>query len=122
MLYRLAADLVVLLHLAFILFVASGGLLLLRWPRLIRIQLPVVLWGIAISLLQFTCPLTPLERWLRRRGGEAVYEGAFIDRYIVPVVYPEGLTPDMGPWIAATVALLNLAAWAWVLRSRWSKG
>ena len=116
MLYRFAADLVVLLHLAFILFVGAGGLLLPRWPRLLRVHLPVVLWGIAISIFQYPCPLTPLENWLRRRGGEVGYEGAFIDRYVVPLIYPEGLTPEMGPWIAATVAIVNLTAWGWVVQ------
>jgi hypothetical protein len=116
--YRFAADVVVLLHLGFIVFVVAGGLLLFRWPKVICAHVPVVLWGVAISVFQYACPLTPAENWLRRRGGEAGYEGAFIDRYLVPVIYPEGLTPEMGPWIGAAVAAVNLSAWGWVLWHR----
>lgn len=88
MVFRLLADLVVVLHLAFILFVAAGGLLVWRWPWLVRLHMPAVVQGIAIITVGFTCPLTPLETQLRGRAGEQGYDGGFVDRYIDGVIYP----------------------------------
>ncbi len=118
MIDRLLADLVVLVHLGFIVFVGLGGLLLFRWPRLIWLHVPIVAWGVVISVGQWVCPLTPLENWLRHRAGQSGYQGSFIDHYIVPVIYPSGLAPEMGPWIAGAVAAINLSAWGWVWRAR----
>ena len=88
MIYRLLADLVVLLHLAFVVFVAVGALLAWRWPHLVWAHVPVVLWAVAIVAVGFTCPLTPLEKLLRRRAGGEVYDGGFVDHYLAGVVYP----------------------------------
>ena len=120
--YRLAADAVVLLHLAFILTVGLGWALVLRWPRLLWVQVPVVAWGVAISIGQWVCPLTPLENALRRSAGASGYEGSFIDHYLLPVIYPEGLTPAAGLVIAALVAVVNLATWGWMWAHRAGKG
>jgi hypothetical protein len=90
--YRLAADLVVVLHFAFVAFVALGGLLVRRFRRAAWLHLPAAAWGAAIELTGLVCPLTPLEKWLRERGGEEIYAGGFIQHYIVPVLYPPGLT------------------------------
>lgn len=103
MVFRLLADLVVVLHFAFILFVAAGGLLVWRWPWLVRLHLPAVVWGIAIITVGFTCPLTPLEAQLRGRAGEQGYDGGFVDRYIEGVIYPGVLTPLVRALIAAAV-------------------
>jgi Protein of Unknown function (DUF2784) len=86
--YRLLADLVVLVHLAFIVFVAVGGLLAWRWPHLVWAHVPVVVWAVAIVAIGFTCPLTPLEKLLRRRAGGEAYDDGFIDHYLDGVVYP----------------------------------
>ncbi len=88
MLYRMLADLVVVGHLLFIAFVAVGSLLAWKWPRLVLVHVPVVMWAAAIVTIGFTCPLTPLEKHLRERGGAAVYSGGFIDHYLKGVVYP----------------------------------
>jgi uncharacterized membrane protein YhhN len=92
MLYRWLADLVVVLHFGFVLFVVGGGLLALRWPRLARVHLPTAVWGVLIEFGGWLCPLTPLENWLRRRSGGAGYAGGFVEHYVLPVLYPSGLT------------------------------
>ena len=115
MLYLFLADTVLLIHLIFIGFVGCGGILALRWPRLALAHLPTLAWGFAISIGRWVCPLTPLENWLRRSGGEPGYGGEFVDQYISPLVYPPGLTPSAGLWIATWLAVLNLAAYALLL-------
>jgi hypothetical protein len=90
--YQLAADAVVLLHFAFVVFVVLGGALALRWPRVMWVQLPAALWGVLVELGGWVCPLTPLENTLRRQSGTAGYEGDFIVQYLLPALYPAGLT------------------------------
>ena len=107
MLYRGAADLVLVAHLAFVAFVAVGGLLVLRWRRLAWIHVPVALWGIAIACVGFVCPLTPLENRLRRLGGEAGYEGGFIEHYVTALLYPAGLTREAQLALGALVLAIN---------------
>jgi hypothetical protein len=107
MMPRIAADLIVLIHLAFILFVAAGGLLVLRWPRLAWVHLPVVVWGALVELAGWICPLTPLENHLRASAGGPAYAGGFIDRYIMPIVYPPGLTRSLQIALGCAVIGLN---------------
>jgi hypothetical protein len=107
-LYRPLAGAVVLVHLAFVLFVAAGGLLVWRWRRLAWAHLPALAWGVWIELSGGICPLTPLENHLRRLGGLAAFGGGFIDHYILPVLYPEGL--DRGIQAALAVSALALNA------------
>jgi hypothetical protein len=116
--YRLLADLLVLLHGAFVLFVVVGGLLVLRWPRLARIHLPAAVWGVLIELFHWGCPLTRLENYARRRGGEAGYPGGFIDHYIVPLIYPAGLTPRIQVVLGLLLLVFNLLVYAHLWR-RW---
>lgn len=112
----LVADLVVLAHLAFILFVGLGGLLVLRWPRLAWLHLPAVAWGAFIELHGgIVCPLTPIEIELRLAAGQAGYGGGFIGHYVLPLVYPPGLTPTIQVWIGVLVIALNLAVYAAVI-------
>lgn len=92
MLYGILADAVIVLHLAFILFVATGALLAVRWPWLVWAHVPALAWGAGTVLIGFECPLTHLENALRRTAGTATYEGGFVDRYIENVVYPEEYT------------------------------
>jgi hypothetical protein len=117
---RFAADLVVLLHLGFILFVILGGLLALRWPRLAWIHLPAAMWGALIEFAGWICPLTPLENWLREAGGAAGYPGGFIENYIVPLVYPTGLSRETQVFLGVGVVLVNCVAYAvlWGRRRR----
>ena len=116
--FRLLADLVVLLHLGFVLFVVAGGVLVARWPRLAWAHLPAAAWGVAIELGGWVCPLTPLEIWLRRRGGEAGYAGGFVEHYVLPVLYPGALTPAVQVVLGLLVLAVNAAVYAWVWRRR----
>ena len=103
MVFRLLADAVLVVHLAFIVFVAVGALLTWRWPRLLWVHLPALAWGVGIVTIGWDCPLTPLEKWLRRRSGDDAYRGGFVDRYVEGVVYPEELTPLLRTVAAAAV-------------------
>lgn len=118
MTYRILADAVLVLHLAFIAFAVLGGLAVLRWPRLAVLHLPAALWAAGISFGGWFCPLTPLENRLRRLGGEAGYEGGFIEHYLTSAIYPEGLTRGIQVGIGAFVVALNLAVYIRLLRRR----
>ncbi|MGH9209595.1 MAG: DUF2784 domain-containing protein [Acidimicrobiales bacterium] len=108
MAYRLIADGVVLIHFGFILFVALGGLLSWRWPRLIVGHIAAVAWGAGIVAIGWDCPLTPIEKHFRRLGGEQGYSGGFVDRYIEGVIYQD----DFTPWLRLLVAVLVGVGWA----------
>lgn len=116
MMHNLLADMVLVLHFGFILFVVLGGVLSLRWPRLAFIHLPAAVWGALIELAGWICPLTPLENSLRRAAGQAGYEGGFIEHYLLPIVYPAGLTRDAQLLLAAMVVLLNAGIYGLVWR------
>lgn len=107
LLLRLAADAVALLHVAFVLFVAGGGLLVWRWPRLAWLHLPAVAWGAWIEFTGWICPLTPLENHLRQAIGQIGYSGGFIDHYLWPLLYPAGLTREWQWVLGAGVLALN---------------
>ncbi|PZP79945.1 MAG: DUF2784 domain-containing protein [Ectopseudomonas oleovorans] len=115
MFWRMAADALVVIHLGFILFVMLGGLLLLRWPSLIWLHVPAVAWGVIVECLHLGCPLTPWENQLRRMAGQAGYEGGFIEHYLIPLIYPAGLTPQIQLWLGAIVVLVNLVVYAWLI-------
>lgn len=117
---RLAADAVALVHLAFVLFVAFGGLLVWRWPRLAWLHVPAVLWGAWIEFAGGTCPLTPLENHLRQAVGEAGDAGGFIDHYVWPLLYPVGLTRE-GQWILGAVVLVINGVVYGVRWARWAR-
>lgn len=116
--YRLAADALVWLHLGFILFVLCGGLLLLRWPRLAWLHLPAVVWGCAVEFLGLPCPLTPWENRLRHAAGNAGYDGGFVEHYLLPLIYPAGLTPATQWMLGSIVLLFNLVVYLYLLRRR----
>lgn len=116
MLYRLLADLVVVVHCGFVLFVVLGGLLALRWPRAAWLHLPAAIWGAGIEFAAGICPLTPLENHLRRLGGEAGYSGGFVEHYVLPVLYPDGLTRGVQLGIGIFVVLLNASIYLLVWR------
>jgi len=117
MLYGVLADLVVILHLAFVVFVLFGGLLALRWRRVRWLHLPAVAWGAAVEFGGWICPLTPLEIWLRMQGGESGYSSDFIEHYILPLLYPADLTREVQIVLGAMVVAINLAiyGWAWLI-------
>jgi hypothetical protein len=116
MLYRLLADVLVVLHLAFVAFVILGGLLVVWRPRWAWVHLPVAAWGALIEFTGWICPLTPLEVRLRVMGGEAGYSGGFVDHYLLPVLYPTGLTRYHQVVLGSLVLILNLAMYAWAWR------
>ena len=120
MFWRMAADALVVIHLGFILFVMLGGMLLLRWPSLIWLHVPAVAWGVIVECLHLGCPLTPWENQLRRMAGQAGYEGGFIEHYLIPLIYPAGLTPAIQLWLGAIVVLVNAAVYAWLI-GRWRR-
>ena len=109
--HSLLADVVLILHLAFILFVVAGGLLVLRFPWVAIAHIPAVLWGIYIELSGGICPLTPMENRLRHMAGESGYSGGFIEHYLMPVIYPHGLTRDIQFVLAGVAIIVNLAAY-----------
>jgi len=122
MLYKLSADLLVLLHLGFIIFVIVGGFLVVKWRWLCLLHLPAAVWGALIELQGWLCPLTPLEQRLRLAAGEQGYAGGFVEHYVLPVIYPQALTRDIQLGLGAFVIVINLAAYAWVLFQLTRKG
>jgi hypothetical protein len=117
MLQSATANFLTIVHLMFVLFVILGGLLLFWWPRTAFIHLPSLAWGVIIELNNWICPLTPLEQGLRRAAGEEGYSGGFINHYIIPLIYPEGLTPEIQQMLGFSVLLLNVIIYgAWLLK------
>ncbi len=107
MVHRLLADLVVVLHLAFILFALLGGLAAVRRRRLAWLHLPALGWAVAVEAAGWICPLTPLERHLRLAAGDAAYAGGFVEHYLVPVLYPGALTRTAQVLLAMALLLFN---------------
>jgi len=116
--YRALADFVVVVHIAFVAFVVFGGLLVLRRPWLAWFHLPAAVWGVMIEFAGWMCPLTPLENAFRLRGGEAGYGGGFVEHYLLPVLYPAGLTRGVQLALGSIVIALNLAVYGAFLRRR----
>jgi hypothetical protein len=116
MVYRGLADLVVVIHLAFVLFAVLGGFLVLKWKRYAWIHVPTVVWAALIEFAGWVCPLTPFENWLRERGGAIVYRSGFVEHYILPLLYPTGLTRRLQIALGLLVLILNLVIYGWVWR------
>jgi hypothetical protein len=114
--YHSLADLVLVVHLAFVIFVLCGGLLTLKWRWIAWLHLPAAVWGAVVEFTGWICPLTPLENSLRARAGEVGYQGGFVEHYILPALYPSALTRHIQLLLGAVVLLLNLAIYAYVLR------
>ena len=113
--YHVAADGVLILHFAFVLFVALGGFLVLLWRRVAWVHVPAVLWGPLIEFTGWICPLTPLEVSLRRAAGGEGYAGDFLEHYIIAALYPESLTRGAQMVLGAVVLVVNVAIYAAVL-------
>ena len=118
MIWRALADLVLLIHLVFIVFVIVGGFFASRWRWLPWIHLPAVAWAAVLEFSGWICPLTPLENSLRQASGEAGYPGGFLEHYLVQVVYPEALTPEIQIYIGLGVLLINGLAYSIAWKSR----
>lgn len=109
------ADLLVVVHLLFVVFVMVGGFLLLRWPQLAWLHLPAALWGAWIEFSGGICPLTPLENHLRALSGEGGYRGGFVEHYLLPILYPAQLTHVVQLWLGGAVVAVNLGVYVWVI-------
>ena len=118
MIYRLLADLVVVAHLLFIVYALFGGLFGLWKKWSLAVHLPAAMWIAIIEFQGWICPLTPLENKLRSAGGAAGYEGGFVEHYLIPVIYPPGLTRSMQYALGAVAVAVNVAVYAFVLQ-RW---
>jgi hypothetical protein len=116
--YRWLADLVLVVHLAFVAFVVLGGLFALRWSRVAWVHIPVAIYGASVEFLGFICPLTPLEVWLRQRGGQAGYSGGFVEHYVTAALYPAGLTRQLQFELGAAVLVINAIIYAFWWRRR----
>jgi len=118
MLYRVCAEAVLLLHFAFIAFVLLGGLLALRWRWIVAVHLPAAAWGCFVELTGRICPLTYAENYLRNRAGDAGYSQGFIEHYLLPIIYPAGLTQRIQLLLAGFVVLVNALIYACLLLRR----
>lgn len=118
MFYKALADLVLVTHLVFILFAVLGGLLVLKQRRLLWAHLLAAGWAALIELGNWICPLTPLENYLRRLAGESGYQESFVGHYLVPIIYPAGLTRPVQILLGLIVIGVNLLVYAFVMRQR----
>jgi hypothetical protein len=123
MAYRLAADAVLLLHLAFIVFALLGAALIARWRWVVWLHLPAAAWGAFVELSGRICPLTDLENAWRLKAGLSGYEGSFIEHHLLALIYPDGLTREIQFVLALVVLLVNLALYGWLARTGrlWSR-
>lgn len=112
--YRLLADLVVCLHLGFVLFVLLGGFAVWRWRWVMWVHLPAVAWGTLVELADWYCPLTALEDRLLRASGAEGYSGSFIGHYLLPVLYPDDLTRSLQVVFGLVVVVINAVAYGWL--------
>ncbi len=114
MLYRLAAESVLLLHLAFIVFVILGAAVAARWHWLVFVHVPAAIWGVFIELTGRVCPLTYAENYLRVKSGDSGYKESFIEHYLPAIIYPAGLTREAQFVLAAVVVVINVAIYGWL--------
>ena len=113
--YKILADFVVVLHMLFIVFAVSGGLMVLKWPKMAYVHIPAVLWGAYIEFSGGICPLTPLEIGWRIAAGQKAYQGGFIERYVLPIIYPSDLTRESQLILGATLLFINGLSYGWLL-------
>lgn len=116
------ADALVIVHLLFVVFVMAGGFLLARWPKLAWLHLPAAAWGATIEFTGGICPMTPLENHLRVLGGGSAYSGDFVERYLLPILYPENLAVPIQQVLGGVVVAVNLAAYALACRALRKRG
>jgi hypothetical protein len=114
MLFRFAADAVLLLHLLFIAFAIFGGLLAVWWRKVLFIHFPAAAWGVFVELTGRVCPLTSLEKTLRIKAGTAGYGESFVEHYLLGIIYPDGLTREIQYFLGALVVIINVAIYLWL--------
>ena len=118
MIYSFLADLLVVFHLVFILYVIAGALLITKWAKTLWLHLPSCFWGMTVEFTGWLCPLTPWEIRLRRLAGEEGYTGSFIEQYLNPIIYPSGLTREVQMVLGGTVLIVNLSLYTLILIKR----
>jgi hypothetical protein len=116
MIFRLLADLTVVLHLAFVLFVVFGGFLVFRHRAVAWVHVPAAAWGVWVEFAGWICPLTPLENWLREQSGGTAYTSSFVERYLVPTLYPEALSRELQWLLGGFVVVVNAAVYVVIWR------
>ena len=116
--YLFLADLVVVIHFIFIIFVLFGALLEMKWLWVIWVHIPAIVWGISIEVFGWVCPLTPLEQWLRAQAGSVTYDLSFIEKYLVPIIYPSILTRELQYVLAFIVILINIVIYGYLWKVR----
>ena len=121
MFYRISAEAIVLLHFTFIAFVLFGATLALRWRWIVVLHLPAAAWGFFVEMTGRICPLTYAENYLRHRAGQSGYSQGFIEHYLLPIIYPAGLTQQIQFVLAGAVVLVNVLAYGWLLHRRASR-
>ena len=120
--YHLFADFVAVIHFFFVLFSVLGALLAIWWRRIFYLHLPTAVWAVWIEFSGRICPLTPLENWLRLKGGGASYSGDFVGHYLLSVLYPAGLTRNVQFVLGGVVVGLNLMIYGYILFARKRRG
>lgn len=115
LIYSILADIVIFVHFLFIIFVVLGGLLVVKWSWIKFIHIPAAIWGALIEIQSWVCPLTPLEVRFKMKAGESIYEGGFIEHYIMPIIYPPGINRKMQIILATVVIVINLGIYSWIL-------
>ena len=120
MIYSLLADMVLLMHFLFIIFVIFGGLLTIKWKRAVWFHLPLLMWGVLIEYVGWICPLTPLENYLRTQGGGSGYDSSFIEYYLLPVIYPGNLTREIQLLLGTLLIFINIVVYLFVWL-KWKK-
>ena len=115
--YEFFANLTIIAHLIFIIFVIFGGLLFFIFSKIIYIHFPALLWGIYIELTNTICPLTYLENWFLYQGGLTIYSSNFINNYLFPIIYPEGLTTDIQTYIGITLIVINILIYGLIFKN-----
>lgn len=116
MIYRLLADLILIFHFCFVLFAIFGGLLVLRWRWMWKLHLPALVWSFLVQYFVWICPLTDWENYFRRLGGDAGYEGGFIEHFISAILYPGVITPQIHLLLAVSLVIFNLLVYAFLFR------
>ena len=118
MIYRLLADLVLVLHFAFVIFAVFGGALVLRYPNMLKVHLLALSWAIVVQWADWVCPLTPLENYLRGLGGEAGYDGSFVEHFVLKILYPQELTPELRTMLGLALIIMNVAVYTFVMAGK----
>ena len=116
--YGIFTDIVVLIHLTFVFFAVLGAVLIIWWRWIIWLHLPAFLWAIWIEFTGGICPLTPLENWVRIQAGQGGYEGDFVATYLLPVLYPAGLTCNVQFMLGMMVIVINVAIYGSIVYKR----